>query len=816
MSPRKKRHTRPPSSAIRKRKKKVAAAPHADTRSKTVQAARRRTHEMPAHQPELELQNKALRKTEIELAESRDRYSELYELSPIGYLTLGKHGRILESNVTAAKILGAEPQTLLRENFSKFVSRPSQNDWHAYRQATFSSKGKQKCEIEMRTADGSPLSVRLEGVVFGSGNDRRCRTAIIDITQTKQAEDALRELTKTLERRVRRQTAQIRVQAEAIAHLAEGVTITNGSDWMESRFVSVNEASCRITGYTAGELMGRPRSILTGAETDRETLHRIQRDLSKGKAGQAELILYRKDGTPYNAEVSITPLRSGGRRPAGFVTIHRDITERKRASQAIEESEQRFRRMADHAPVMIWMSDTEKSCTWCNKPWLEFRGRTMDQEMGNGWTEGVHPDDLALCLETYSTHFDTREPFDMEYRTLRRDGEWRWLFVSGNPQYDGNGAFAGYIGSCIDVTERRQAENSLREREVRLQAILDTASDSIITIDRNEIITDANPATERIFGYRRDELLGRNISILSPAYKSDHHHGYIARYLLTGKTRMIGAGREMVGLRKDGSTFPVELAVSEIEHLGLYMGIHRDITARKQSEKELEQYRKDLRTMSSELMLAEERQKQRLAQDLHDGLGQALFRARMKLDRLSIAHPAVGEVTTILGEVGKMVNTLTFELSPPVLRLLGLRPAISWLVQDMKQRYELSVKVDDDGRDSPLDERIRLVLFRSIRELLINVAKHAQTDQATLALRRRDQTLQIEIEDRGKGFDPAQQSRQVESGRFGLFSIRERLEYLQGSFKIRSAPGKGARVTLTVPLEAEKTRAAAVNETGKR
>jgi signal transduction histidine kinase len=280
----------------------------------------------------------------------------------------------------------------------------------------------------------------------------------------------------------------------------------------------------------------------------------------------------------------------------------------------------------------------------------------------------------------------------------------------------------------------------------------------------------------------------------------EEHDGYIKRYLRTGQARIMGNGREVTARRKDGSTLPVDLAVSEIKDLGLFTGIIRDISVRKQTEQELDHYRKDLQTMSTELMLAEERERHQLAQDLHDGLGQAIFLARRKLDKASIE-----EAGSILDEVASMVNNLTTELSPPVLRQLGFRSAIRWLARDMQKRYGLTVRVVNDRIPSlSFDEGVALVLFRSVRELLINVARHARTDAATIRVRCIRPNVVIDIADRGKGFDVARQSRPVRAGRFGLFSIRERLQYLGGSFEIKSAPGKGTKATLTAPLASGK------------
>ena len=145
--------------------------------------------------------------------------------------------------------------------------------------------------------------------------------------------------------------------------------------------------------------------------------------------------------------------------------VSHDITQRKRTEDALKESEARFRTVADTAPVLIWMAGTDKLCNFFNQGWLDFTGRTLEQELGNGWAEGIHPNDLAGCLKTYVTAFDARQPFTMEYRLRRHDGEYRWISDHGVPRYDSESDFLGYIGSCVDLTERRQAEaEALRQR----------------------------------------------------------------------------------------------------------------------------------------------------------------------------------------------------------------------------------------------------------------------------------------------------------------------------------------------------------------
>ena len=148
--------------------------------------------------------------------------------------------------------------------------------------------------------------------------------------------------------------------------------------------------------------------------------------------------------------------------------VSRDISLRKRSVDALRESEDRFRTVANAAPVMIWMSGTDKLCTFFNKGWLDFTGRTPEQELGHGWAEGVHREDFARCLEVYEQSFDARIPFEMEYRLRRRDGEYRWLLDNGTPRYSTDGSFLGYIGSCIDISARKLAEEAAHNLSGRL------------------------------------------------------------------------------------------------------------------------------------------------------------------------------------------------------------------------------------------------------------------------------------------------------------------------------------------------------------
>lgn len=206
----------------------------------------------------------------------------------------------------------------------------------------------------------------------------------------------------------------------------------------------------------------------------------------------------RTTGEEFPIEASISKLESGGR--TFFTVVIRDITERLRAEEAVRESEQRFRLVADTAPVLIWMSGTDMLCTYFNQPWLDFTGRSMEEELGNGWAEGVHPDDLERCLQTYTHSFDRRENFRMEYRLRRNDGEYRWILDIGVPRFNQDRVFAGYIGIGVDVTERKLTEVALGKSEERFR--LAAQAGKMFAYEWN-VVTDViarSPEAARILG----------------------------------------------------------------------------------------------------------------------------------------------------------------------------------------------------------------------------------------------------------------------------------------------------------------------------
>jgi len=289
----------------------------------------------------------------------------------------------------------------------------------------------------------------------------------------------------------------------------------------------------------------------------------------------------RASGEEFPIEASISKVESGGK--DFFTVVIRDITERHHAEEAVREGEQRFRLVADTAPVLMWMSGTDKLCTYFNKPWLDFTGRSIEEELGNGWAEGVHPDDLQRCLQTYTQSFDRQENFRMEYRLRRYDGEYRWVLDFGVPRFNQDRSFAGYIGIGIDVTERKQAEEALRQSEQKFLKLFQGSPVAVaLSSVKDGRLIEVNNTFERFFGYCPEDVIGSKVSDIGIWVDPSQREELTKRLLSERNVRDL----ELRFRTKNGGilTCLVSAELIEVGNEPCILSVTSDITDRKRAE----------------------------------------------------------------------------------------------------------------------------------------------------------------------------------------------------------------------------------------
>ena len=290
----------------------------------------------------------------------------------------------------------------------------------------------------------------------------------------------------------------------------------------------------------------------------------------------------------------------------------------------LKESEQHFRTLANGGTALIWTSDVNKLCNYFNEPWLNFTGRTLEQEFGNGWAEGVHTEDFDRCLAIYVTAFDNRQPFSMEYRLRRVDGSYRWLQNEGNPRYDSHGKFLGYIGFCYDITPQKLLRDNLN----KLSLSVEQSSNSIMITNPAAEIEYVNQRFTETTGYTPEEVLGQNPRILQSKKTPRSFYNALWAQLSRGESWE----GELINHRKDGTEYieytqiyPLRNDQGIVTH---YVSIKEDITEKKRQTEELTTYRHRL---------------EQLVEERTEELAKTLEQLKMGKERLSYAMEATND-----------------------------------------------------------------------------------------------------------------------------------------------------------------------------
>lgn len=373
------------------------------------------------------------------------------------------------------------------------------------------------------------------------------------------------------------------------------------------------------------------------------------------------------------------------------------------------------------------------------------------------------------------------------------------------PARDSRRAAPGAAAGTL-LRELRMRDEELRAARAEIEAVQERYTDlydftpvGYLTLDISGRILKINLTGAAMLGMARDDIIGRNFAQCG------------GREFLPRMREALQSGSnvatELQIQRPDGSVCDVLLESLATRgtrrHPGVFNAILIDLTERKAMEGKLQ-------AMSFELAMAEERERRKLAQDLHDDLGQLVAVVGIKLSTLirdagdGARAQALREIAELLVRANKLIHSLAFQLSPPVLDDLGLVPAMHWLAGEMQALYGLEVRIHDDGLPKSLDRRGNAILFRAVRELLINVARHANVARAELGMRHASNDLLVEVSDAGRGFDPEAMAKALYSSGFGLLSIQERMDQLGGTMMVAAKPGHGTSVTLTLPLSGQR------------
>ena len=579
----------------------------------------------------------------------------------------------------------------------------------------------------------------------------------------------------------------------------------------QGKIVFINAAGAKLLGVASPEeLIGK--SIMNFVHPDYQKIikKRVRQAFEQGKtAPLIEEKLVRPDGTVIFVETTATSITYQGK-PA-MLAVSRDITERKKMEEALKNSARRWHTTFDAIGDAVSLLDLEGRILRCNKAMADLLGKPFSEILGRTCWELIH---------TALGPVERRRFMRMQKRHRRQTmvlpiGD-RYFNITVDPLLNKDGNLMGAVHIMADITERKKIEEALRKSEGRLRKVFETMAEGIVLIAPDGQIVQANSAAERILGLTRSEIEVRNYvgpdwEILRPDRTPMPPEEMAGPRAM--KEKRLVKNIVMGARRPDGSIRWINVSaaplINQSGELEAVVGTFADITERKKAEEKIKTYQKRLQALASELTLTEEREKRHLATELHDSISQLLALCRIKLGelekatRFSDSRSLVKEIEERLEEIIWHSRSLTLRLGPPVLYELGLKAALEWLAEYMQEQYGIQTKFKVDGEAEPVDEELRVFLFRTVQELMMNVAKHAETDKAKVSVWRENDRMHITVEDRGVGFNTAiiDGLSGKDSG-FGLFSIREHIKYFGGELSIQSKPGEGTQVILTVPLKA--------------
>jgi PAS domain S-box-containing protein len=643
--------------------------------------------------------------------------------------------------------------------------------------------------------------------------------------------------------RRKRMEADLRTSEEKFRRIFE-TTATMGSisTLKEGRIIDVNQAFTKCLGFTREEVVGKTSSEI-GTWVDYEDRKRAAEALAvTGSLSNFEIFLRAKSGELRTGLLDASLMDIGGERCV--VAFFMDITERKQTDRALRESERRERERAGElsavlnaAPTPVFIAhDTECRHLSGNIAATELLRQPQGSETSLSAPEQVRPRHFKAFKDGRELRTDELpaqraakgEPIrDFEFYLEFDDGEIRHVLGYGTPLFDEREQPRGAVHILVDITERKHSEEALRAANAHLSAIMDAAQVAILVAHDPQCrkIT-GNDLAQRLLGTNRSNLSATPADNEAPPLWRAFRDGNEVKGEDLPMQRAARSGRMIIDEEVDIVTpsgekrTVISTAAPMRDASGAISGVVctlLDITARKQAEEDLRrlneglenlvQERTDkLRRLASELTLVEQRERKNLSRILHDGLQQYLVAAKMQLSDLHSRIQNAGrkqEAATIehlLDQAVQVSRSLAAELSPPILRDAGILAGLEWLSRWMFEKHGLKVQLNMEMDAPALAEDIKILLFESVREMLLNVVKHAHTRFAKIHLFQAENNhLGLAVSDDGKGFEINHETPDDQKG-FGLFSIRERLSMMGGSLQIDSAPGKGAILTITAPL----------------
>ena len=741
---------------------------------------------------------KNLKDNEEALRHERDFAQSLINTAQTIILTLDTEGRIISFNPYMEEISGYRLEEVRGKDWvTTFLPKRNQEKTKEIFLAAISDIQTKGNIDTIVTRDGQERDIEWYDKTLkdSSGNVVGLLGIGRDITERKQAEETLyRE----------------KLLSDSVVDNTPAGILFLDNDFVLRRYNHTAAEFLRTyTPYTGEQALGMSYfNIAAGSRPQVEEWFQKVRDTGQVDTRYGFQLVLKHDGQEKITywDTSVAPVLDTEGKTKGILILTQDVTEHRLAEEALLSSEKKLRLMFESVTDGIAVTDLNGVITDANKRVAEMHGfGSVEDILGRNASELIAPHDRKKAAANMQRTFEDGTFQGFEYTLLRSDGSEFSGEVSASVIKDYSNNPIGYIAITRDITERKQAEEALRESEEKFRGLIETTSDFIWEMDVNGVYTYCSPQIEKLWGLEPEEMLGKTPFDL---FLPEDREQAIKAFSMLLESSSPFMNMEMRSLDGTGRTVLIEVSgvpFYDVDgRLNGYRGISRDITERKQAEEALAQSRERLHDLSIHQRTMREEERTNIAREIHDELGQALTALKMDASWLSKRLPKEQEsllektetMTELIDSTIQNVKRISTELRPGILDDFGLLAAMEWQAEEFQKRTGIKCTVKAES-EVELNEEHNTALFRIFQEALTNSARHTSATKVTATLKSQDGKMVMRIRDNGQGIT---QEQIFSSRSFGIIGIRERANDIGGKLSIRGNPGKGTTVTVTIPL----------------
>ena len=626
----------------------------------------------------------------------------------------------------------------------------------------------------------------------------------VDITERKLAEQKLRES----EQDQRESEARFRAIFDQAAVGVAQIESDTG------RFIQANKKYCDIVGLTPEAMMATNFMAITHPDDLQADLSNMQK-LKSGlvRDFSMEKRYFRPDGSMVWVNLTVSPMWKIGEQPNYHIAVVEDITKRKRAEKALQRQQEEQQVILDSVPAMIFYKDTDNRFVRVNKAVTEATGFSAAEIEGKTAFE-IYPDQAEEYWKDDLEVMTAGNPKTNILESMETAKGMQWLQTDKIPYRDEKGHIIGIIGFSVDITERKAAEKALQEHLKFLQTLIDAIPNPIFYKDVKGVYLGCNKALCDFLGLPKEEIIGKSVFEIYPKDQADKYHEMDADLFRQQRVQRYDFSMG----HADGTRHIVNInkaTYSTIDGtLAGIVGVMVDITDREQAEEKLRESEQNLRYLASQLLTAQEQEKQKISLELHDTVAQELATLKIDLENLQPYLPEkpveefssrISQLLQKLQRTLSSIRTLAYDLRPPDLKHFGLVQAIKTHCEEFTARTGIKVDLMAAGIEaSHLDQDAAINLYRIIQEGLTNVWRHTQAMNVNIRLVASFPKIILRLEDDGQGFDVMKQEASRHGDKhLGLLGMRERVTLLGGEMKIESQLKKGTKISIEIPWKGE-------------